>query len=94
MATEKFSKQPRETIDIDFDFTEWLASKTGRSAVSYEVDVPSGLTVSHDRAGTVVHTYSAGLVPGKYLLTVRLTTDGATPLVKELEAYVVVKERP
>lgn len=93
MSVERFTKQPGETLDYDFSFTEWLASKPGRAAVSHTVTADTGITVTHERTAAVVKVYVAGGTSGqRYKITVRLTTDGATPLVKELEAFIAVKE--
>lgn len=95
MATEKFVRQPGEAEDFDFDFTDWLASKTGRLASSHTITSDDGIVVTHSRVGAVVNVVTSGGVSGsKYLVTCKLTTDGVPALTKELEAYVVVKETP
>jgi uncharacterized protein with NRDE domain len=93
MSVERFTKQPAETLDYDFSFTEWLASKPGRSIVSHTVTADPGITITHERNAAVVKVYVAGGTSGqRYKVTVRVTTDGTTPLVKELEAFIAVRE--
>lgn len=88
----KFSKQPAEVEDIDFDFTDWLASKPGAVYQSYTAEVEPGLTlVASGYTNGVVKVIVGGGVHGsRYKVTVRLSLD--IGLVREAEAMIVVKE--
>jgi hypothetical protein len=94
IGIKKFEKQPGESLEYVFSFERWLAEKTGYAAASHTVTADAGLTVAHTRSGAVVTVIASGGTDGeRYKVTVRLTTDGATPLVRELDAYISVKER-
>lgn len=98
MTIKKFTKQPGDTLDYAFDFTDWFA---GRSSTIFTYSTPvitpveaGGLNlVTHGRTGLVVKTVLNGGNAGKsYKLTFRATTTDPTPLVKEVEALFRVKE--
>jgi len=91
---DKFEKQPDESLDVDVDFTDWLAARTGLSAVNYTASAEAGLTIAHSRTNAVVKVINSGGTDGEdYKVTVKLTTDGATPLVREADYIMKVKAR-
>lgn len=89
----KFTKQPDETLDYDFDFGPWMASKPNTAVTSFQTVVEPGLgLVVATRAGNVVKVVLTGGENGKrYKVTVRLLTD--TGLVREADAFISVRAR-
>lgn len=87
----KFTKQPRDVLDYDIDFNEWLEGRTDLPE-SHEVDVPSGINLVRStlQDGVVKVILSGGATGVKYKVTVRLLTD--TQLVKEVDFELAVKE--
>lgn len=93
---KKFTKQPGDTLDYDFDFADWF---TGRTSTIASVSVPvvdAGINlVTYGRIGTTVAVktiLSGGTTGQSYKMTFRITTTDPTPLVKEVECLIKVKE--
>ena len=98
MTIKKFTKQPGDTLDYDFDFTDWFAGRESviASHSTPVIDPPAGglNLVTHGRTGLVVKVVlSGGVTDQTYKLTFHITTTDATPLVKEVEAQYKIKER-
>lgn len=93
MSIQRFTKQPGETLDYDFDFTKWFGKRTD-TIDSYTVAVSSGITkVGDTRTGKVIKVVLSGGTDGQsYLVTVKITTTSTPALVKEHEILVKVKE--
>lgn len=87
----KFTKQPIEVQDYDFDFNEYLSS-IGDTATSHVVAVETGLTlVSSSLVAGVVKAFVSGGVDGsQYKVSATVTTDGGR--VKQGDIIVKVKE--
>lgn len=88
---EKFTKQPADVQDYDIDFTEYLDGLTDTAATA-DVTAEPGITVqSYTIIGKTVKVWLAGGVhPGRYKVTVRLTTAGGR--TKEVEILILVRE--
>lgn len=88
---DKFNKQPAEVVDVDFDFTEWLAARDGVTPSAHSVTADAGITVVSDtRTDGVVKVVLGGGAHGEqYKVTVLLT---AGVLVREAECLMRVKE--
>lgn len=93
MAIEKKSKQPNDVIDYPIDFSEWLAERPGYAINTYTVAADAGISVvTHLRIGSIITVFLGGGTNGTtYKITVRATMT-PTPLVKEFEFLVKVKE--
>ena len=93
MALEKKTKQPQDVIDYPVDYSEWLAERPGYEISSYTVTVESGIDlVTHIRVGTIITVFLGGGTDGTtYKITVRATMT-PSPLIKEFEFLVKVKE--
>lgn len=93
MAIEKKAKQPNDVIDYPIDFSEWLAERPGYSIDTYTVTADAGITVvAHLRTGAIITVFLGGGTNGTtYKITVRATMT-PTPLVKEFEFLVRIKE--
>ena len=86
----KFIKQPAEILDYDVDFSDWLADRND-TPLSYTAEATAGITLDGSTlTGNVVKVLLSGGTPGRYKITIRLTTDAG--LVKEAEFFVTVKE--
>ena len=93
MTIEKKSKQPNDVIDYPIDFGEWLAERPGYAIDTYTVSADTGISVvTHLRIGSIITVFLGGGTNGTaYKVTVRATMT-PTPLVKEFEFLVKVKE--
>ena len=92
-APKSFTKQPSDTENYAFDFSDWIGSKAGRQPASYVVTASDGLTTSDARNGNIVTVYASGGTHGvRYKVSVTLTTDGSPALTHQLDAYIMVKE--
>lgn len=93
MAIEKKFKQPNDVIDYPIDFSEWLAERPGYAIDTYTVTADAGISVvTHLRIGSIITVFLGGGTNGTtYKITVRATMT-PTPLVKEFEFLVKVKE--
>jgi hypothetical protein len=93
MALEKKSKQPQDVIDYPIDYSEWLAERPGYEIDTYTVTAETGIDlVTHLRIGPVITVFLGGGTTGTtYKVTVRATMT-PTPLIKEFEFLVRVKE--
>ena len=89
-----FTKQPREILDCDFNYTTTLAGRTDSmsNTFSTEVTPPGSLTVtSAVRSGNIIKlTVSGGTTNNVYKITLLATTTAG--LVYEDEVNVVVEE--
>lgn len=90
---DTFYKQPGETLDYRFDFSDWAAGKTGVTALSVTLTATAGITLSSPvlSGWDVFFTASGGVTSTRYKITARLTTN--TGLVREADCYIVVRER-
>jgi hypothetical protein len=93
MALEKKNKQPQDVIDYPIDYSEWLAERPGYEIDTYTVTVETGINlVTHVCVGPVITVFLGGGTTGTtYKVTVRATMT-PTPLIKEFEFLVRVKE--
>lgn len=91
---KKFTKQPGDTLDYDIDFTKWFGGRASDIASYTTPVVDSGLNlVTHGRTGKVVKVILSGGTDGAdYKVTFQATTTDATPLVKEVEILIKVRE--
>lgn len=87
------TKQPGDRLDIDVDFSEWLAERGGDALNLVTSSVaPAGLellNLSHD-SGRVKQWIGGGLDSTMYQLTLTASTTGGR--VKEVEIRVRVRE--
>lgn len=93
MAIEKHDKQPNDVIDYPISYDEWLAERPGYSIDTYAVAADAGIdVVTHIKVGNIITPFIGGGTNGTtYKVTVRATMT-PTPLVKEFEFLVKVKE--
>ncbi len=94
MAIGTYTKQPYDVTDIDVDFSEWLAVRTGDTLVSATVSVDgTGMTVNPtvSLSDTVAKFWVSGGTDGT---TYKVTLDVVTTFGrhKEVEVKVKVKE--
>lgn len=89
---EKFTKQPTDVQDYDIDFSEYLTSMGGDTALSQVTSADPGITLVYSMlTGAVVKVFLSGGVTGtSYKVTTTLTTMGGR--VKQAEIVVKVKE--
>lgn len=87
----KFTKQPADVIDYDFDYRDWLADRED-TASSVVVTADPGITITNTvLSGGVVKVFLSGGTDGvAYKITCTLTTTGTR--VKQAEITVAVKE--
>lgn len=87
----KFTKQPVEVIDYDFDFSEYLRS-VNDVAVSHTAAVTTGLTVETSSLNKgVVKVFVSGGTDGEtHKVTATVTTQGGR--VKQADIQLKVKE--
>ena len=87
---DTFSKQPGETLDYDFDFTDWMP--TGDAIASSVVTAESGVTLGTKiSTDTVIKQFISGGTDGqKYKVTCKITTNDGR--IKELELMLKIKE--
>ena len=89
----KFTKQPAEVLDYDVSFAAWFAGRTVQPASHQVVAEPGIDIVADSRTGTTVKVVLGGGTSGaRYKVTVRMTTTGTVPLVKEADFIVAVKD--
>lgn len=88
----RHTKQPDEVLDYDVSFVDWFSNR-GDAADSITVTADTGIVVdgSSITANVVRVTLSGGTSGVTYKITVRLTTDAALPVVKEVDFLVKVK---
>lgn len=90
----RFTKQSDEVLDYDVDFEDWFTNRTD-APDSFTVSAETGITVvGSSMASTyVVRVVLSGGTDGEsYKITVLLTTDAATPITKEADFVVKVKD--
>ena len=91
MSIKTFTKQPAETLDYDFDFTDWLSERTDTLLSSVILSDPGISVLSSTNFGSRVKVFlSGGLTGTKYKITCRMSTNGGR--VKESEFFVAVKD--
>lgn len=95
----KFTKQPVEVLDYEFDFSAWLTDRSDTIAsqtVTAATDTAgaTALTISSiSNASGVVHFFAAGGTDGaKYEVTCTITTASSPARVKQAEILIYVKE--
>lgn len=90
----RFIKQSGETLDYDVDYEDWFEGRADAPA-SFTATAEAGITVA---ASSMASTYvvrvvlSGGTDGESYKITVRLTTNAATPIIKEADFVVKVKD--
>jgi len=87
-----FYKQPREVLDFDFLFADFLKSRTD-SLASASVTAEAGITLNSAFVidASFVKVFTSGGVNGqKYLVTCIATTVGGRVL--EAEFFIAIKE--
>lgn len=87
----KFTKQPVEVQDYDFDFNDYLTSVSD-TAVSHTVVADTGITVAFSSlaAGIVKVFVSGGTDGEQYKVSATITTDGGR--IKQGDILVKVKD--
>lgn len=87
----RFTKQPADVLDYDFDYSDWLTDR-GDTISTFTVTADAGITI-----GTTVHLsgvvkvfLSGGVDGGSYKITVTAVTTGGR--TKQAEIQVKVKE--
>lgn len=87
----KFTKQPVEIQDYDFDFTDYLTSVSDTVA-SHSAVAETGVTIpTTSRNGNVVKVFvSGGEDGGQYKISATITTAGGR--VKQGDIIIKVKE--
>ncbi len=96
----KFTKQPVEVLDYQFDFTDWLADRSDTiSGTPIVVSVPltagaANLTISSiSTALGIVRFFAAGGVDGaSYEITCTFNTASSPARTKQDEMVIKVKE--
>ena len=95
----KFEKQISETIDYNFDYSEWLNDRQdsiGSMTVTCEPPANGGppLVVSAiTQYGGVVKAYLSGGVNGQsYVVTCTVTIASMPPRIKEAELIIRIRE--
>lgn len=96
----KFTKQPVEVLDYEFDFTAWLADREDTiSGVPTVVSAPltagaTNLTISSiSTALGIVRFFAAGGIDGvKYEITCTFNTASSPARTKQDEMIITVKE--
>ena len=87
-----FIQSPRETLDYAFDFSEWLAENESIASFTV-VTSPVGLTITSSNGLLFVTVIlSGGVVNTSYNVLCKITTDAATPRVKEAEFNITIRE--
>lgn len=86
-------KQSGETLDYDVSFEDWFENRSDAPA-SHTAAAETGLTlVTSSMTGNVVRVVVSGGTNGEtYKVTVVLTTNAATPIIKEAEFTVRIKD--
>lgn len=96
----RFTKQPTEKLDYEFDFTAWLADRSDSIAGTPTVTAlaltagAGDLTISNiTTAAGVVRFFAAGGANGvKYEITCTITTASSPARIKQDEVILTVKE--
>ena len=86
-------KQSGETLDYDVSFEDWFDTRSDTPA-SHTVTAETGITVvTSALSGEVVRVVLSGGTNGEtYKVTVTLTTNAATPIIKEVDFTVRIKD--
>lgn len=86
-------KQSGETLDYDVSFEDWFENRSDAPA-SHTVVAEDGITVEDSSlTGEIVRVVLSGGTDGEtYKITVLLTTNAATPRVKEADFTVRIKD--
>lgn len=100
MILGKFTKQPVEVLDYQFDFTDWLADRSDTiSGTPTVVSVPltagaANLTISSiTTSAGVVSFFAAGGIDGvRYEITCTFNTASSPSRTKQDEMIISVKE--
>ena len=89
----KFTKQPAEVKDYDFEWEQWLSTTSGDLISSVNVTATAGITVDSSQiiSGLTVKVWlSAGTDGSDYRVTCRITTVQGR--VAETEIMIYVRE--
>ena len=90
-----WTKTPRERMDYDVSFREWLAKEgdTPAAVNPLSVTVETGITLESFTfvAGVAKVWVSGGVAGGAYRVTLQLTTSGGR--IKESEFEIAVREK-
>lgn len=86
-------KQSGETLDYDVSFEDWFENRAD-SPASHTATAETGITVvTSSLSGQVVRVVLSGGTDGEtYKVTVTLTTNAATPIIKEVDFTVRIKD--
>jgi hypothetical protein len=92
MALDKFTKQPWEVLDYDFDFSTWFAGRTDAPA-TFEIVADAGIDVDTSiRQGNVVKVFIGGGEDGQdYKVSCRMQTT--SPARREWDILIKVREQ-
>jgi hypothetical protein len=86
-------KQSGETLDYDVSYEDWFENRSDAPA-SHTVTADTGITVvTSSLTGEIVRVVLSGGTDGEtYKITVKLTTNAATPIIKEADFTVRIKD--
>lgn len=89
----RFTKQSGETLDYDVSYDDWFENRDDAPA-SFTAAAETGIDIeTSSLTGNVVRVVLSGGTSGEsYKITVLLTTDAATPVIKEADFIVKVKD--
>lgn len=89
------SKDPQSTIDIPFDWTNWLADIGGASLSAVDFILSAGLVSAAGIPSAVGGTLfvSGGVVGANYSITCRITTATTPPRTEDRTVVLQVKEQ-
>lgn len=95
----KFEKQINETIDYNFDFSEWLNDRqdsintmTVISESPANGGAPLVVSAVTQYAGVVKAFVSGGVNGQSYVVTCTVTTVSTPPRIKEAELVIRIRE--
>ena len=90
MSTTKFSKQPAEVLDYEFDYRAWLLDRTD-TITTASVQADAGLTVGAvTQASGIVRVFlSGGTDKQQYKVTATVVTAGGRTKQAEFLLRVV-----
>lgn len=89
-------KDPNSTLDITFDWSDWLADIGGALIAQFEIIPGGGVVVASKppaEAGKLATVVLAGGETGEAPITCRITTDTVPPLVEDRTVTLRLEER-
>lgn len=93
---EKFEKQPREKLDIEFDFSAVVAARPGSTVTGHAITPDDGIVIASSVIeDAIVYLVVEGGENGRRYhlsVTLSLTTERDAALTFELDALIKVKE--